>query len=164
LIEWLKTRPSVRDDAIASLPAAAVPDGPDKTLCWDQILEMDRGGVIFGAHTQTHVLLTTVPQEIARMEIAQCRSDLEKALQKPCRVFAYPNGNYSEDVRKLVSSEGFQRAFTTRPGIWTAESDPLAIPRKCISESDVITPGGRFSPALFEHAAFWRTWREGSVR
>jgi peptidoglycan/xylan/chitin deacetylase (PgdA/CDA1 family) len=161
LIEWLKTRPSVREDAIKNLPAASVSGGPDKTLGWNQIFEMDLDGVTIGAHTQTHVLLTTVPRETARTEIAQCRDDLEQALKKPCQVFAYPNGNYSEDVRNLLVSEGFERAFTTRPGIWTADSDPLAIPRKCISESDVVTPGGRFSPALFEHAAFWRTWREG---
>jgi peptidoglycan/xylan/chitin deacetylase (PgdA/CDA1 family) len=135
------------------------PDGPDRTLSWTQVLEMDKAGVRFGAHTQTHQVLTAVPEETARREILESRDALERALNKPCKLFAYPNGNHSGSTRRLLAEAGFSRAFTTERGPWTAGADPLAIPRNNLAESDVTSPTGRFSAALFQYAAFWKTWR-----
>ena len=131
----------------------------DATLGWSEIVEMDRRGVRFGSHTRTHQILTVVEPETARQEVLGSKESLEKALGKSCEVFSYPNGNWSPEVRRIVREAGYQKAVATEPGAWTATTDPLCIPRINIQESTVVGPTGRFCPAVFEYATFWKAWR-----
>ena len=164
VIEGIKLcSPESRQIAMAALTEVTSrhlhPGSPDKTLSWEQIAEMDRGGVAFGAHTQTHQILTVVPESMARLEILESKATVERELDKSCDLFAYPNGNHSHETRRLLKEAGFALAFTTRKGAWTNASDPLAVPRVNMSESDVAGPTGRFSPAMFEYSAFWKAAR-----
>ena len=131
----------------------------DGTLSWAAIAEMDQGGVSFGSHTQTHQIVTTVPLEAARKEVRESKTAIETALNKRCEAFAYPNGNWSPETRRMLAEEGLTLAVTTQRGAWTATCDRLAIPRSNISEDNVVGPTGRFSPAMFEYATFWKSWR-----
>jgi peptidoglycan/xylan/chitin deacetylase (PgdA/CDA1 family) len=131
----------------------------DRTLSWAAITEMDRGGVSFGSHTQTHQILTGIPLDAARTEVRESKSEIETALNKRCDTFAYPNGSWSSQTRSLVAEEGFQLAVTTERGAWTAACDRLAIPRSNISEDNVVGPNGRFSPTMFEYTTIWKSWR-----
>jgi peptidoglycan/xylan/chitin deacetylase (PgdA/CDA1 family) len=163
-IEGIKLcSPEGRQFAMAALPGTASrqlhASSPDKTLSWEQIAEMDRGGVAFGAHTQTHQILTVVPENMARLEILESKATVERELDKSCDLFAYPNGNHSHATRLLLKEAGFSLAFTTRTGAWTTASDPLTVPRVNMSESDVAGPTGRFSPAMFEYSAVWQAAR-----
>lgn len=163
-IERLKNcTPDVREEFTATFVAtdARCPndDWHDGTLSWTDILEMDASGVRFGAHTQTHQVLTSLPEGQARRELLESKAALERTLKKPCRLFAYPNGNYSDQTRKLLAEAGISLAFTTRRGVWTAASDPLAIPRLVVDETDFSSPLGWFSPAMFEYTVFWKNWR-----
>jgi peptidoglycan/xylan/chitin deacetylase (PgdA/CDA1 family) len=152
-----------REEIMAALPGGASSqlgtDGPDKTLSWAQIAEMDRSGVIFGAHTQTHQVLTSVPESTARQEIRESKAAIEHALNKRCDLFAYPNGDHSRQTQRLLAEAGFALAFTTKRGAWTTACDPLAIPRPNISDDDVVGPMGRFSPAMFAYTVFWKAVR-----
>jgi peptidoglycan/xylan/chitin deacetylase (PgdA/CDA1 family) len=163
-VEHLKTCPTaVREDVTATFAGAdrcgQEKHSGDSTLSWKEILEMDARGVRFGAHTQTHQVLTNLSTAQARREIGEAKASLEEALQKPCLVFAYPNGNHSERTRKLLAEAGLSLAFTTSRGVWTQASDPLAVPRMIVDETDVVTPLGRFSPSMFEYTVFWKSWR-----
>ena len=131
----------------------------DRTLSWDEIVEMDKAGVRFGSHTDSHQILTTIPAGLAREELQHSKSMLEKILGKPCRVFAYPNGDWSPETRKIVEETGFKRAAATVCGVWTSASDPLALPRSNVSESNVVGITGRFWPAMFEYTTLWKAWR-----
>jgi peptidoglycan/xylan/chitin deacetylase (PgdA/CDA1 family) len=135
------------------------PSSVDRTVSWSAVLEMDRGGVNFGSHTQTHQILPSLPLDAARKEIRESRAAIETALDKPCDIFAYPNGNWSSETRRLLMEEGFRLAFTTERGVWTENCDRLAIPRSNISEDNVVGPRGRFSPTMFEYTTFWKSWR-----
>jgi peptidoglycan/xylan/chitin deacetylase (PgdA/CDA1 family) len=135
------------------------PSNVDHTLSWAAITEMDRGGVSFGSHTQTHQILTGIPLEAARREVRESKAAIETALKKRCDAFAYPNGSWSAETRRLLAEEGFQLAVTTERGAWTASCDRLAIPRSNISEDNVVGPTGRFSPTMFEYTTFWKSWR-----
>lgn len=164
VIEKMKaSTPESREIVIAALPLPSRnqpgSEDPDRTLTWAEITEMDACGVAFGAHTQTHQILTMVPESVARSEIGDSKANIERALKKPCRLFAYPNGNHSTATRRFVSEAGFSRAFTTERGAWTTASDPLAIPRMIVSEDDVSGPTGRFSAAMFEYTVFWKASR-----
>jgi peptidoglycan/xylan/chitin deacetylase (PgdA/CDA1 family) len=134
-------------------------DGPDMTMSWPQIREMSRSGVTFGAHTQTHQLLPTLDQAAAREEIRASKEAVESALQAPCNLFSYPNGDHSAETRQLVAAAGFSRAFTTERGAWTPQTDPFSIPRRCVCEDDLVGPAGRFSAAMFEYTVCWTVFR-----
>ena len=131
----------------------------DCTMTWAEIAEMDRAGVTFGSHTHTHQILPAAGARVARREIRESRAALERQLGKRCDLFAYPNGGWSAEVRQLLKEEGFRQAFTTERSAWTADCDPLLIPRANICEGSVAGLGGGFSAAMFEYTTFWKTWR-----
>ena len=141
------------------IAAAACTEDIDSTIAWEGIRRMASQGVAIGAHTQTHQILTTLPSGAARVEIRESKSAIEQALGSRCNLFAYPNGNHSAQTRALVAEAGFRLAFTVERGAWTAATDPFAIPRVNLSESDVAGPAGRFSPAMFDYAVVWKAWR-----
>jgi peptidoglycan/xylan/chitin deacetylase (PgdA/CDA1 family) len=153
----------VREHAVAVLTESDPPTpndpGIDSTLSWKQVKELERAGVSIGSHTVTHQLLTTVPLDEALTEIMDSKIELDSRLAKPCVLFSYPNGNYSSEMPALLKACGYELAFTTQCGAWTAISDSYAIPRINISDENVVGPTGRFSPSLFEYAVFWKTWR-----
>jgi len=130
----------------------------DVTLTWDQVRIMHRHGVRFGSHSHSHPILTTVPLEAMADEIRMSKRAFEAKLGTECDVFAYPNGDWSPEIREAVAACGFRCAFTTERGAWLASSDPLAIPRANVQQQDLVGPSGRFSPVMFEYATFWKAW------
>jgi peptidoglycan/xylan/chitin deacetylase (PgdA/CDA1 family) len=167
LIERLKEcTPEERERRLTELSEQASKRGVslesssiDGTLSWTEIAEMDRAGVRFGSHTQTHQILTNVGTETARQEVLGSRATLAKALGKECNLFSYPNGNWSSDAQQVVAEAGYKKAFALKYGAWTSACDPLCIPRINVYEGTVVGLTGRFSPALFDYATFWKAWR-----
>ncbi len=131
----------------------------DATLSRHQIKVMRRAGVTIGSHTQTHQILTSLPEDAVREELERSKTELEETLHAPVRAFAYPNGNHAERVRKLVAEAGYELAFTMERGAWTTTCDPLRIPRINVAEDDVTGPRGNFSSIMFDYTVFWRAWR-----
>jgi peptidoglycan/xylan/chitin deacetylase (PgdA/CDA1 family)/glycosyltransferase involved in cell wall biosynthesis len=76
-------------------------------MSWPAIKAIGYQGIRFGAHTQTHPRLTDIPTAQARAEIAGSKADLERELQRPVTTFAYPYGEYDEQVEALVAEAGF---------------------------------------------------------
>jgi peptidoglycan/xylan/chitin deacetylase (PgdA/CDA1 family) len=131
----------------------------DSTLQWEEIAEMDRAGVVFGSHTHTHQIVTTLTPDGLRREIRESRATIERHLGKCDGLFAYPNGNWSGEARRILAEEGFRLAFTTERNAWTEECDPLLIPRTNVCENNVTGLRGSFSRAMFEYTTFWKVWR-----
>lgn len=131
----------------------------DRTFSWAEVLEMDRAGVCFGSHTNTHQILTTIPEDQCRDELFRSKQILEQVLAKPCPTFAYPNGNWSPATRQAVAEAGFTVAVTTERRACTSVSDPLTLSRVNVCESNVVGLTGRFSPAMFEYTTLWKAWR-----
>jgi peptidoglycan/xylan/chitin deacetylase (PgdA/CDA1 family) len=135
----------------------------DSTMPWQHIQELDLTGVSIGAHTQSHQILTRVPLEVAEQEIIASKRTIEDTLNQRCTAFAYPNGDYSDEILRLVADARFTFAVTTRPGLWLEGCDPLAIPRNNICEENVVGLTGKFSPAMFEYTTIWKPWRQSRV-
>jgi peptidoglycan/xylan/chitin deacetylase (PgdA/CDA1 family) len=159
-IEALKGLPSEeRSQRIGHLIAGhrpALPASPDTTMTWEQIARLQSGGVCFGSHTTTHEILTTVPLDRAQQEISGSRRIIEEKLGTPCRLFAYPNGDFSREVRDLVQRAGYSFAFVNQdPGIWTSDCDPYLVPRINVCEYHLVDANGKFSPLIFEYAVVW---------
>ena len=91
---------------------------PYRPMTWEEMREMEATGMTFAPHTRTHPILSRLPPEKAREEIAGSQSALSRELTRPLSVFAYPNGgkaDYSEETIRLLKEAGFTAAFTTEP-------------------------------------------------
>ena len=97
-------------------------------LSWDEIREMQRAGVSFGAHTCTHRDLTRLPDHEVRAEIVDSKNMIEDALGGAVSTFAYPYGRYDARVADLVRPH-FLCACSDTLGLITRRSDVYALER-----------------------------------
>lgn len=83
-------------------------------LTWDQIVEMDRSGLVeIGAHTEHHPSLTGISAASAIEEIKGSKLDLESRLGKKIEFFAYPYGDFNDSVVADVRNAGYLAAVST---------------------------------------------------
>jgi peptidoglycan/xylan/chitin deacetylase (PgdA/CDA1 family) len=85
-------------------------------LNWDEVKEMSQHGISFGAHSQSHRILTKLAEYDVRQEIQGSLQQLKERAIKCVPVFCYPNGEYTAAIAGLVRAAGFQAAVTTRFG------------------------------------------------
>lgn len=97
-------------------------------LSWGEIREMQRQGIIFGAHTCTHPDLTRLPPAQIEAEVRDAKAIIEDALGIPITCFAYPYGRYDYRSREIVRRH-FASACSDRLGLATASSDLYALER-----------------------------------
>ena len=71
-------------------------------LNWNEIREMQRWGIEFGAHTCTHPDLTLIPPHLVKKEVCDSKAIIEDFLGAPVSCFAYPYGRYNNQVRNIV--------------------------------------------------------------
>lgn len=126
--------PQERSNVIERLAAmAGASMTPELMLTHDMLLNLDRCGIEIGAHTVTHPILTSLDDAAARAEILGGKKDLESILDKPVRLFAYPNGKVGMDFDQrhvaMVREAGFDAAFTTAVGAITSDQDRFQLPR-----------------------------------
>ncbi len=132
----LKSAPDhAREEAIASLVKHAgveLPFRPPagcRPLTWDELREMDAGGVEIGSHTVTHPILSRIDGDRLVSELKESRRRLEEMLGREVSLFCYPDGNYDRHVRDEVERAGYRLAVTTEPGLNDAGRDPLSLLR-----------------------------------
>ena len=91
--------------------------------------EMLASGLIeFGAHTQHHVNLLKLDDDVAREEMRLSKQDVE-ALTGKCETFAYPFGRFDERHEKMAQQLGFKNAVSTRKKIESYQHNPFNLPR-----------------------------------
>jgi peptidoglycan/xylan/chitin deacetylase (PgdA/CDA1 family) len=135
LIKYLP--PGQRADAVAELFEAAglgEQDLPTNLMMSsEQVRSLRAEGMQIGAHTVYHPILATLTDGDAEREIANSRESLEGLLGQRVPLFAYPNGRPGEDYLQrdvaLVKRLGFSAAVTTAPGVASANTDRLQLPR-----------------------------------
>jgi peptidoglycan/xylan/chitin deacetylase (PgdA/CDA1 family) len=162
-IEHMKEMaPSTRTDLLDRIPTSrelVIEEPGNATMTWSEIRALHANGVAIGSHTQNHRILNGLDRDSVNEEVISSKSAIESALQAPCLMFAYPNGNCDPLVRQCVDEAGYLLAFTTDAGVWTAGSDPLMIPRNNLSESKITDWRGRFSRAAFDYEMCWKPAR-----
>jgi len=67
-----------------------------KLLGWEKLKNMFKNGITIGSHTTTHASLIDIEIKSAMYEISNSKSELEKALGKSVRCFAYPYGRFNQ--------------------------------------------------------------------
>lgn len=107
-------------------------------LTWDQIAEISAHHIEIGAHSHRHLQLDTLPQALAREEIALCKRILEDRLGSTVHSFAYPFGYFSPTARRFVRDVGFTSACAVKHSLSSEASDPFALARLMVDpDTDV---------------------------
>jgi peptidoglycan/xylan/chitin deacetylase (PgdA/CDA1 family) len=94
-----------------------------------QIREWLSLGHEIGAHTLTHPRLSEIPLSRAREEIHSSKKKLEDLFGIPVKHFAYPYGDYNQQIVGIVQEAGFHTACTTDPGCVRVGGDPFRLNR-----------------------------------
>lgn len=117
-------------------------------LDWDMIREMSRKGISFGSHTANHVILPLENRDVINDEVRSSRDKIEQELGGRVISFAYPNGEYTEEVRQAAADAGFTIAVTTKNKINLPGADRFTLGRTSLCEESTRGIRGRFSPAV----------------
>jgi len=104
----------------------------DLMLNWDQIREMSKYGISFGAHTVTHPVLSTISMNEAEREVSESKTVIEGKIGQPVTTFAYPFGKRRDYKREMVATLEklqFNCAVTTETGINNYNTPPFELNR-----------------------------------
>ncbi|MEF8875391.1 MAG: polysaccharide deacetylase family protein [Haloarculaceae archaeon] len=126
----------VLDRLEAAFPNAGLAvDAADYYLTDDQVTDLVDAGMVVGAHTVSHRILSRLSPADQRVEIADSKAYLESVIGEPVRVLGYPYGTaetYTGETLAIAADQGFEAAFTTEGRATTAESfdeRPFRLPR-----------------------------------
>jgi len=100
-----------------------------RLLTWKEVKDLASANIQMGAHSRTHPVLTRIPLTQAHSEIAGSKADLENGLQKSVTTFAYPHGEYNEQIQKLLDHSGISAGCTVDSGV-NSWSTPLTALRR----------------------------------
>jgi peptidoglycan/xylan/chitin deacetylase (PgdA/CDA1 family) len=106
-------------------------------LGWDQLRQLMKEGVRLGNHTATHdYLLERRPGETHDLWRQRVTDDIVRAQQAILRetgakpeFFAYPYGEYSPELAKIVKTLGFRAAVAQQSGVVGDGADRFTLPR-----------------------------------
>lgn len=98
--------------------------GHENFLTWDQVRTMDNGGMSIGGHTRTHPYLLGITDPVAlRTEIIGGKSVIENRIGHSISLFAYPFGQYNNQVIDIVKEAGYRAARSGYKGIYHTKDD-----------------------------------------
>lgn len=126
----------------------------------EQMLTLSDQGFDFGGHTRNHKKLVSIGLQEAEKEIRMGKRDLETLLQKPVHSFAYPYGDFNEQIVELVKICGFQAARTVHTGNTHCEEDLLRL--ACVKINGQ-TPAWKFKyylTGLYHWDIQWQEWKK----
>ena len=95
---------------------------------WNEIVELAKSGIDFGAHTVNHPNLSKLPFDSTVQEIVDSKSMIETHLGKDVLFFAYPYGRFNHKIKSIVEGEFFG-ACSTNLGFVSSKSDIYLLPR-----------------------------------
>lgn len=149
LLAAIKHYEPARRETVTKSIAVAAGDNPAPALMMaeQQVRSLRTLGMDVGAHTVTHPILTRVSRAAAHNEMSASKSELERLLGEPVRLFAYPNGvpvkDYAAEHTELACDCGFIAAVSTAWGAASARSDRYQLPRFTPWDSTRLRYGAR---------------------
>jgi peptidoglycan/xylan/chitin deacetylase (PgdA/CDA1 family) len=124
ILEKLKTLPELeKEKALEKILDALQnkkPEPANLMLDWRSLRDMAEQGWDIGSHTVSHQILTRIEISGAEAELKTSKDTIERQLQRPVRLCAFPNGkrtDFNATIKAMVKNLGFQGAVTTLSGI-----------------------------------------------
>ena len=103
-------------------------------MTWDQIRELQAGGVTIGSQTRSHPHMHQISIEQSKSEIAESNARFIAELGLRPSLFAYPYGEYDRQVVQAVMDAGFTAAFGQNSGIAHGYNGFYELPRFAMNE------------------------------
>jgi len=124
-------------------------------LTWEEVMQMNHNGIDFGSHGCSHRIMPALTDAEIQRELRESKRIIEQRLGREIKLFAYPNGNYSNHIREMVQDCGYVCALATG-GKKEPESgtDLYSLKRINVHEGVSVGPTGKFSPAMFSFHIF----------
>ncbi|MBI3617132.1 MAG: polysaccharide deacetylase family protein [Candidatus Omnitrophica bacterium] len=101
-----------------------------------QMKEMLAQGIEIGSHTRRHAYLPGILGKTLLEEIQGSKDRLEQELGVAITNFAYPNGGFNEDAKRIVQQAGYESACTTNRGYDRFNRDVYELKRVRFSDQD----------------------------
>tara|TARA_B100000315_G_scaffold238726_1_gene256815 strand:+ start:89 stop:895 length:807 start_codon:yes stop_codon:yes gene_type:complete len=102
---------------------------------WDQIRELEKGGITIGMYGCKGRIITRTPLEEIEREIVESKSIFEKELEKKVVYYSVIDGNPTKPMVSLFKREGFNAVLCQAPTIQKTHS--YAIGRIQIDDNDL---------------------------
>ena len=127
-------RELVMSDLKSQINAPCIKRMRDRTMTKEEIAEIAKDPLItVGAHTISHVLCDKEKENRLEKEIMISKKYLEELTDTSVKLFAYPNGNYSDLAKGILIHNGFSKAYTCVHSVVRFDSDSYALPRCGVS-------------------------------
>ncbi len=104
-------------------------------MTWDQVRELRDAGVTIGGHTATHLHMAANSVERNRADIDTSNARYRAELGAQPELFAFPFGEASIRVQRIVQDSGYTSAFGQHSGALDASADPYYMPRFPLNEA-----------------------------
>lgn len=102
---------------------------------WDQIKEMQEAGVTIGGHSGSHLHMPAHDKARNVDEIKRSNARYEEMLGKVPELFAYPYGESSLAMQKLMREAGYVAAFGQHSGVIGSDGNLYDLPRFAMNEN-----------------------------
>ncbi len=131
------TRPLPHEESLRLLGIS------NETVEWDELAELEAGGVRIESHGIGHKPLSELEPAEATREIALSKLRLEERLGREVEAFAFVKGSladYRPEHASLVQQAGYKLAFTSVSGANSSDERPVPsapLQRRALSGADV---------------------------
>lgn len=99
-------------------------------LTWEEVIQLDKMGATIGSHCIDHICChKNQDKNEVKYQIEQSKKIIEQKLQKECKYFAYPNGDYTDYSNDSVLNANYKLGFSTKINKITYDSNSASIPR-----------------------------------
>ncbi|MDP2652650.1 MAG: polysaccharide deacetylase family protein [Candidatus Omnitrophota bacterium] len=109
----------------------------DGFMRWSELVHLRKAGFDFGSHGMTQAYLPGLSAKELEYEVRQSKRILETRLKMPVRIFAYPVGGFTDDIKAYMRDSGYLAAATTNRGKDRFDRDIYEINRIRFSDKDV---------------------------
>lgn len=111
-----------------------------RPMSWDQLREMQRGGMEIGSHGVDHRMLAKLPVDRLATEVNESKAMIERELGVPAQAMSYPVGGadaFDAGVIAAVRSAGFRLACSYIAGTSALRSESCHALRRLPVERDM---------------------------
>lgn len=102
----------------------------------EQLKEMAAAGMRIESHTIGHPSLSRIKPEDARREIEYPKAEISRRMGAPVTSFAYPYGDFNEDIVAMVRRAGYRTAVSTENGLTQRRDQLLFLRRVLVTYGD----------------------------
>lgn len=106
-----------------------------------EIKELAGHGMVFGGHTHSHTILSSMDDEAVKNEIRLNKQTLEQIAGHPVEFFAYPNGgqgDFDERHKHMLRNAGYKVAFSLTYRRSPISEDTLNVSRINVNPEDTL--------------------------